>query len=257
MRQAVGRPFWAPWDRGWRGLLQTYMHCCYVLPFKPLWPPVGCGKHLADGPLTVKRRAPSILFTYPTLLFPHPAGSWASRSRWAACCSAPPFLSTLRSGWTFHAPCLTRTVSPRHLGACGRCHAANRARRAHRPLPTLCSHVCQRLGYTQPISRRSASQAAGGPIANGPLAAHPSIAGNLVSNAPHLPVHLGAMSEAVKFQIRHYAAGGDGAAEGLQVRWGCRRAWSVEHGRASMCLGQAVRMSAVLRGMSAVLRGKL
>ena len=27
--------------------------------------------------------------------------------------------------------------------------------------------------------------------------------GNLVSNAPHLPVHLGAMSEAVKYQIRH------------------------------------------------------
>ncbi|PRW57398.1 5-oxoprolinase [Chlorella sorokiniana] len=39
--------------------------------------------------------------------------------------------------------------------------------------------------------------------------------GNLVSNAPHLPVHLGAMSEAVKFQIRYYASGA-GAAEGLQ-----------------------------------------
>ena len=31
--------------------------------------------------------------------------------------------------------------------------------------------------------------------------------GNLVSNAPHLPVHLGAMSEAVKYQIKHYAMG--------------------------------------------------
>lgn len=40
-----------------------------------------------------------------------------------------------------------------------------------------------------------------------------------MSNAPHLPVHLGAMSEAVKFQIRHYADGA-GAAEGLQVRRG-------------------------------------
>ncbi|PSC69547.1 5-oxoprolinase isoform B [Micractinium conductrix] len=39
--------------------------------------------------------------------------------------------------------------------------------------------------------------------------------GNLVSNAPHLPVHLGAMSEAVKYQIRHYAPGGAGAAHGL------------------------------------------
>lgn len=50
-----------------------------------------------------------------------------------------------------------------------------------------------------------------------PCCALPCCAGNLVSNAPHLPVHLGAMSEAVKFQIRHYAAG-DGAAEGLRVR---------------------------------------
>lgn len=40
--------------------------------------------------------------------------------------------------------------------------------------------------------------------------------GNLVSNAPHLPVHLGAMSEAVKFQIRHYGPGGAGQAEGLK-----------------------------------------
>ena len=32
--------------------------------------------------------------------------------------------------------------------------------------------------------------------------------GNLVSNAPHLPVHLGAMSEAVKYQIQHYTSGG-------------------------------------------------
>ena len=42
-------------------------------------------------------------------------------------------------------------------------------------------------------------------------------AGNLVSNAPHLPVHLGGRSEAVKFQIQNYRSGG-GAAEGLQVR---------------------------------------
>jgi len=27
--------------------------------------------------------------------------------------------------------------------------------------------------------------------------------GALVANAPHLPVHLGAMQEAVKFQIKH------------------------------------------------------
>jgi len=40
--------------------------------------------------------------------------------------------------------------------------------------------------------------------------------GNLVSNAPHLPVHLGAMSEAVKYQIRHYGPGGAGHAEGLE-----------------------------------------
>lgn len=32
--------------------------------------------------------------------------------------------------------------------------------------------------------------------------------GNLVSNAPHLPVHLGAMSEAVKYQIKHYSSRG-------------------------------------------------
>ena len=37
-----------------------------------------------------------------------------------------------------------------------------------------------------------------------------------MSNAPHLPVHLGAMSEAVKFQIRHYSEGGPGAREGLR-----------------------------------------
>lgn len=40
--------------------------------------------------------------------------------------------------------------------------------------------------------------------------------GNLVSNAPHLPVHLGAMSEAVKYQIGHYGPGGLGAVEGLK-----------------------------------------
>jgi 5-oxoprolinase (ATP-hydrolysing) len=37
--------------------------------------------------------------------------------------------------------------------------------------------------------------------------------GNLVSNAPHLPVHLGAMSEAVKYQIHHYGPEGP---EGLK-----------------------------------------
>mmetsp|Transcript_14115 Transcript_14115/g.30617 ORF Transcript_14115/g.30617 Transcript_14115/m.30617 type:complete len:1326 (+) Transcript_14115:84-4061(+) len=39
--------------------------------------------------------------------------------------------------------------------------------------------------------------------------------GSLVANAPHLPVHLGAMSEAVRFQVRYYSAGGPGEAEGL------------------------------------------
>eukprot|EP00889_Picochlorum_renovo_P002011 jgi/Picre1/29041/NNA_004435.t1 len=39
--------------------------------------------------------------------------------------------------------------------------------------------------------------------------------GNLVSNAPHLPVHLGAMSEAVKYQIKHYSAGGAGESHPL------------------------------------------
>ena len=39
--------------------------------------------------------------------------------------------------------------------------------------------------------------------------------GNLVSNAPHLPVHLGAMSEAVKYQIKHYSAGGAGQSHPL------------------------------------------
>ena len=32
--------------------------------------------------------------------------------------------------------------------------------------------------------------------------------GGLVANAPHLPVHLGAMQEAVRFQIAHWAANG-------------------------------------------------
>ncbi|KAG2488023.1 hypothetical protein HYH03_013330 [Edaphochlamys debaryana] len=40
--------------------------------------------------------------------------------------------------------------------------------------------------------------------------------GSLVANAPHLPVHLGAMSEAVRFQIRYYGPGGPGELEGLQ-----------------------------------------
>ncbi|KAG2440875.1 hypothetical protein HXX76_003729 [Chlamydomonas incerta] len=39
--------------------------------------------------------------------------------------------------------------------------------------------------------------------------------GGLVANAPHLPVHLGAMSEAVRFQVSYYGPGGPGAAEGL------------------------------------------
>ncbi|MEW5314666.1 MAG: hypothetical protein WDW38_006142 [Sanguina aurantia] len=38
--------------------------------------------------------------------------------------------------------------------------------------------------------------------------------GSLVANAPHLPVHLGAMSEAVRFQVRHYSPGGAGLAAG-------------------------------------------
>ncbi|KAI8475487.1 MAG: Hydantoinase B/oxoprolinase-domain-containing protein [Monoraphidium minutum] len=39
--------------------------------------------------------------------------------------------------------------------------------------------------------------------------------GALVANAPHLPVHLGAMSEAVRFQVRYYGPSGPGEAEGL------------------------------------------
>ncbi|CAM9888842.1 unnamed protein product, partial [Phaeothamnion confervicola] len=35
-------------------------------------------------------------------------------------------------------------------------------------------------------------------------------AGGLVANAPHLPVHLGAMQEAVRFQVRHWASPGAG-----------------------------------------------
>mmetsp|Transcript_7849 Transcript_7849/g.23615 ORF Transcript_7849/g.23615 Transcript_7849/m.23615 type:complete len:1334 (-) Transcript_7849:407-4408(-) len=38
--------------------------------------------------------------------------------------------------------------------------------------------------------------------------------GSLVANAPHLPAHLGAMSEAVNFQVRYYTEG-PGKAEGL------------------------------------------
>ena len=34
--------------------------------------------------------------------------------------------------------------------------------------------------------------------------------GALVANAPHLPVHLGAMSEAVRFQVRARGGGGGG-----------------------------------------------
>jgi len=39
--------------------------------------------------------------------------------------------------------------------------------------------------------------------------------GGLVANAPHLPVHLGAMSEAVRYQVRHYAPGGPGERDPL------------------------------------------
>ena len=38
--------------------------------------------------------------------------------------------------------------------------------------------------------------------------------GSLVANAPHLPVHLGAMSEAVRFQVKYYNEG-PGKDEGL------------------------------------------
>lgn len=44
-----------------------------------------------------------------------------------------------------------------------------------------------------------------------------SAAGSLVANAPHLPVHLGAMSEAVRFQVAYYGPGGAGEGEGLRV----------------------------------------
>lgn len=49
-------------------------------------------------------------------------------------------------------------------------------------------------------------------------------AGALVANAPHLPVHLGAMSEAVRFQVSYYGPGGPGEQEGLQVRCGGEQA---------------------------------
>jgi hypothetical protein len=86
------------------------------------------------------------------------------------------------------------------------CHAAELAR-------LLCSRVAllpdARLGLSLMCMRACL-----------PRLSRP--AGNLVSNAPHLPVHLGAMSEAVKFQIQHYCSGGAGAVDGLQVRlrWG-------------------------------------
>ena len=35
--------------------------------------------------------------------------------------------------------------------------------------------------------------------------------GSLVANAPHLPVHLGAMSEAVRYQVSHWRGGGGGS----------------------------------------------
>ncbi|KAK9839403.1 hypothetical protein WJX81_000039 [Elliptochloris bilobata] len=40
-------------------------------------------------------------------------------------------------------------------------------------------------------------------------------AGALVANAPHLPVHLGAMSAAIQFQTHYWGPEGEGAAEGL------------------------------------------
>ncbi|CAK0741638.1 hypothetical protein CVIRNUC_001340 [Coccomyxa viridis] len=40
--------------------------------------------------------------------------------------------------------------------------------------------------------------------------------GALVANAPHLPVHLGAMSEAIRYQIKHWGPEGEGKREGLQ-----------------------------------------
>eukprot|EP00546_Thalassionema_frauenfeldii_P015290 CAMPEP_0178924180 /NCGR_PEP_ID=MMETSP0786-20121207/17173_1 /TAXON_ID=186022 /ORGANISM="Thalassionema frauenfeldii, Strain CCMP 1798" /LENGTH=1318 /DNA_ID=CAMNT_0020598841 /DNA_START=133 /DNA_END=4089 /DNA_ORIENTATION=+ len=38
--------------------------------------------------------------------------------------------------------------------------------------------------------------------------------GGLVANAPHIPVHLGAMQEAVKFQVKYWNEQGEGIAEG-------------------------------------------
>ena len=66
---------------------------------------------------------------------------------------------------------------------------------------------------------------------------HSAGTGNLVSNAPHLPVHLGAMSEAVKYQIRHYGAGGAGAAEGMQVGVRCGEAQQGRAGWLKQMLG--------------------
>ncbi|GMH44654.1 hypothetical protein BSKO_12606 [Bryopsis sp. KO-2023] len=40
--------------------------------------------------------------------------------------------------------------------------------------------------------------------------------GSLVANAPHIPVHLGAMSEAVKFQVKYWGKGGPGESEGIR-----------------------------------------
>ncbi len=42
--------------------------------------------------------------------------------------------------------------------------------------------------------------------------------GSLVANAPHLPVHLGAMSEAVRFQVRWAVRGGEGRKVGNRER---------------------------------------
>ena len=38
--------------------------------------------------------------------------------------------------------------------------------------------------------------------------------GGLVANAPHIPVHLGAMQEAVRFQLKHWCGDGDGDGDG-------------------------------------------
>jgi hypothetical protein len=125
------------------------------------------------------------------------------------CSSALPSQSTSRSDSTSPAPSLTPMVSPpASMPACLSFSAAGYSLACAPPAVPL---------------RRGAARSLHGIVSNVyapaslPRLARP--AGNLVSNAPHLPVHLGAMSEAVKFQIQHYRSGGAGAGEGLQVRW--------------------------------------